>query len=163
PFVLFAVYFGVRWLAEPTRSVRAAFVAFAVLSVFGRVQYVVVPVAVLLAGLVLRRWRLGVRHVAVALAFAAVLAVGWDRILGPLRGAVPLRPAAAARGRVRRVRAARPAAPARGDRGLGRPARALGEDPARGIRRGAQPRRLADALRGHPPHRPAEQRVRRVA
>jgi hypothetical protein len=87
PFVLFAVYFGVRWLSEPTRTTRAAFVAFAVLSVFARIQYVVVPVAVLLAAAVLQRSRLRSllrwRYAVAALAFAAVLALGWDRILGP--------------------------------------------------------------------------------
>jgi len=55
PLVLTAVYAGVCMIAEPTRSAQLAFAWFSALAVLARVQYVVVPLAVLGAELLADR------------------------------------------------------------------------------------------------------------
>jgi hypothetical protein len=55
PLVLAAVYAGVCMISEPTRAAQVAFAGFSALSILARVQYVVIPLAVLGAGLVVER------------------------------------------------------------------------------------------------------------
>lgn len=55
PLVLSAVYAAVCVLDRPTRKAQVAFVAFSGLAAFARIQYVVLPVALLAAALVLER------------------------------------------------------------------------------------------------------------
>ncbi|MFN2467944.1 MAG: ArnT family glycosyltransferase [Gaiellaceae bacterium] len=57
PLVLGAVCAGVAAIAEPTRRSQLAFAGLAGLAVFARVQYVVVPVAFVLAAIVVERGR----------------------------------------------------------------------------------------------------------
>jgi hypothetical protein len=90
PLVLTAVYAGVCMITEPTRSAQLAFAGFSALAVLARVQYVVVPLAVLGAELLADRgnvfrsirrvWlALGVLVVPPALLFGIL---GTDRVLG---------------------------------------------------------------------------------
>lgn len=55
PLVLAAVYAGVCALDRPTRLNQLAFVAFSGLATFARIQYVVLPVALVAAALVVER------------------------------------------------------------------------------------------------------------
>ncbi len=90
PLVLAAVYAGVCMISEPTKSAQLAFAVFSALTIFARVQYVVVPLAVLGAELVADRCNLlkSVRRVWLALvvliAPPALLfgTLGSERVLG---------------------------------------------------------------------------------
>ncbi|MDQ5820222.1 MAG: glycosyltransferase family 39 protein [Actinomycetota bacterium] len=93
PLALAAVYLGVRVLDEPTRGLQAGFVAACGLATFARIQYVVLPVAFVLAALVVERG--SVRRVvsrlrlSLALFTAPVLvalALGPARVLGYYSG-----------------------------------------------------------------------------
>jgi Dolichyl-phosphate-mannose-protein mannosyltransferase len=101
---LAAIYAGVRTLSAPTRRAQLAFLAFAGLATFARVQYVVLPVAFLVAALVVER---GVRPVLsryrftlalLAMPLVGSLAFGPSRLLGYYSGVADLgvRPAAIA-------------------------------------------------------------------
>jgi hypothetical protein len=57
PLVLSAIYAGVCVVSQPTLRAQLAFTVFSALGVFARVQYVIVPVAVLAAELVADRFR----------------------------------------------------------------------------------------------------------
>jgi hypothetical protein len=90
PLVLAAVYAGVCMIDRATRSAQLAFAAFSALAVLARVQYVVVPVAVLGAELIVERGRVlrSVRRVWLALTVLVVppaflfAVLGTDRVLG---------------------------------------------------------------------------------
>jgi hypothetical protein len=89
PLVLGAVAAGVAALDRPTRANQVAFLALAALAAFARVQYVVLPVLLLAAALVVERFRLralvrGYRLTLLALGLPAlaVAAVGLQRVLG---------------------------------------------------------------------------------
>jgi hypothetical protein len=93
---LAAVYAGVLALSTATRRAQLAFLAFAGLATFARVQYVVLPVAFLVAALIMER---GVRPVIsryrfmlALLAMPAVgsLALGPSRLLGYYSGVADL-------------------------------------------------------------------------
>jgi hypothetical protein len=56
PLVLSAVYAGICVVTEPTLRAQFAFTVFSALSVFARIQYVIVPIAVLAAELVADRF-----------------------------------------------------------------------------------------------------------
>jgi hypothetical protein len=93
PLALAAVYVGVCALAEPTRRNESAFVAFAGLATFARLQYAVLPIAFVAAALVLERGRVTrVLHrfrlslVLLALPLLALAALGPARLLGPYFG-----------------------------------------------------------------------------
>ncbi|MDQ2968030.1 MAG: hypothetical protein M3R37_06895 [Actinomycetota bacterium] len=58
PLVLSAVYAGVCVVTEPTLRAQLAFTVFSALSIVARIQYVIVPVAVLAAELVADRFNL---------------------------------------------------------------------------------------------------------
>jgi hypothetical protein len=90
PLVLAAVYAGVCMISEPTRSAQLTFAGFSVLAVLARVQYVVVPLALLGAAVIVERGRifrcvrrlwlaLMVLFVPPALLFGVL---GTDRVLG---------------------------------------------------------------------------------
>ncbi len=91
PLVLAALYAGVCAIDAPTRRAQGGFVLLSVLAVLARVQYVVVPVAVIAGALVadhfrvlttLRRLRLSLTLLVVppALLFGIL---GQERVLGP--------------------------------------------------------------------------------
>src|SRR6266508_2927089 len=90
PLVLSAVYAGVCVVTEPTLRAQLAFTVFSALSVFARIQYVIVPVAVLAAELVADRLHVvrAVRRVWLALVLlivppALLLAtLGSERVFG---------------------------------------------------------------------------------
>jgi hypothetical protein len=90
PLVLSAVYAGVCVVSEPTLRAQLAFAVFSALSVFARIQYVIVPVAVLAAELVADRFNVvrAVRRVWLALSLlivppALLLAtLGSERLFG---------------------------------------------------------------------------------
>ena len=90
PLVLGAVYAGVCMVAEPTRRWQLAFAGFSALAVLARIQYVVLPLAVLGAELVADRGRIvqSVRRVWLSLVLLVVPPVllfatlGSDRVLG---------------------------------------------------------------------------------
>jgi hypothetical protein len=91
PLVLFAVYFGVSMISRPTRGAQLGFVAFSFLCVATRLQFFVVPLAVLAAALVVERGRvfrvLRSLRLSLVLLFVPPLAVfgalGPARVLGP--------------------------------------------------------------------------------
>ena len=90
PLVLAAIYAGVCVVREPTLRAQLGFTAFSTLAIFARIQYVIVPVAVLAAELVADRFNVAraVRHLWLALVLLvvppAVLigTLGSDRVLG---------------------------------------------------------------------------------
>jgi hypothetical protein len=90
PLVLSAVYAGICVVTEPTLRAQLAFTVFSALSVFARVQYVIVPVAVLAAELVADRFNVvrAVRRLWLALVLlivppALLLAtLGSERVFG---------------------------------------------------------------------------------
>jgi hypothetical protein len=90
PLVLAAVYAGVCMIAEPTRTAQLSFAGFSALAVLARVQYLVVPLAVLGAELLVERGRIirSVRRIWLALMVLIVppallsAVFGTDRILG---------------------------------------------------------------------------------
>jgi hypothetical protein len=90
PLVLSAVYAGICVVTEPTLRAQLAFTVFSALSVFARVQYVIVPIAVLAAELVADRFNVAraVRRVWLALVLliappALLLAtLGSERVFG---------------------------------------------------------------------------------
>ncbi len=89
PLALGAVAVGVAALEQPRARAQLAFLALAGLATFARVQYVVLPVAFLLAALVVERGhivraarRYAVMLCAIALPATAGIAVGLHRILG---------------------------------------------------------------------------------
>jgi hypothetical protein len=86
PLALAAVAAAVAAVARPTRRSQAAFLAFAGLAVFARVQYVVIPAAFVVAAVAADRRRV-VRTQRLPLAVLALpvvgaLAVGASRVLG---------------------------------------------------------------------------------
>lgn len=89
PLVLAAVCAGVSVLARPTPRAQLAFVLFAGLAAFARIQYLVVPLAFLVAALVVERGRVAgaIRSVRLTLVLlgapaAVFLAFGPARLLG---------------------------------------------------------------------------------
>jgi hypothetical protein len=90
PLVLTAVYAGVCMITEPTRSAQLAFAGFSALAILARVQYVVVPLAVLGAELLADRGNVfrSIRRVWLALCVLVVPpallfgVLGTDRVLG---------------------------------------------------------------------------------
>ena len=90
PLVLGAVYAGVCVVTEPTLRAQVAFTALSTLAIFARIQYVIVPLAVIAAELVADRFHLlrTVRHLWLALVLlivppALLLAtVGSERVFG---------------------------------------------------------------------------------
>jgi hypothetical protein len=97
PLALSAVTAGVAVLTRPTRANQLAFVAFAGLATFARLQYLVLPAALVLGALLLERGRAGrvVRDLRLTLGLcvlpaAAGLALGADRVLGYYGGIVDL-------------------------------------------------------------------------
>ena len=58
PLVLSAVYAGVCVVSEPTLRAQLAFAVFSALGVFARIQYVIVPLAVVVAEIVVDRFHL---------------------------------------------------------------------------------------------------------
>jgi hypothetical protein len=74
PLVLSAVYAGVCVVTEPTKRAQVAFALFSALSIFARIQYVIVPVAVLAAELVADRFNIvrAVRRLWLALVLLVV-------------------------------------------------------------------------------------------
>ena len=101
PLVLAAVYTGVGALARPTTRGQLAFLAFAGLATFARLQYVVLPLAYLVGALVVERGhvrRAARLHlttlVALGLPLAAALALGPRRVLGYYSGIADLEPTA---------------------------------------------------------------------
>jgi hypothetical protein len=92
PLVMAAVYAGVCALDRPTRRAQVAFVAFSGLAAFARIQFVVLPVALLAAALVVERG--SVRNVVsrlrltlglLALPVVGALALGPGRVVGYYR------------------------------------------------------------------------------
>lgn len=97
PLALAAIYLAVRVLEEPTRRTQVGLVAACGLATFARVQYVVLPVAFVLAALVVDRGdvRRVVSRLRVSLGlFAApvllALGVGPGRVLGYYSGVARL-------------------------------------------------------------------------
>lgn len=97
PLVLAAVAAAVAALERPSRRSQLAFVVFAGLAVFARIQFVILPAcflgAILLAGLRERRMRAALREQALplilfALPLIATLAVGPARVLAYYQGVV---------------------------------------------------------------------------
>ena len=97
PLVLAAVAAAVAALERPSRRSQLAFVAFAGLATFARVQFVVLPAcflgAILLTGLRERRMRAALREQTLPLALFALpllvtLAVGPSRVLAYYQGVV---------------------------------------------------------------------------
>lgn len=90
PLVLAAVYAGVCMVGAPTRRAQLAFAAFSALAVLARVQYLVVPLAILGAELVADRCNPVVAVRRVWLALVALIVppallfgtLGTDRVLG---------------------------------------------------------------------------------
>ena len=90
PLVLSAIYAGVCAVSDPTRRSQVAFAVFSALAVFARIQYVVVPLAVLGAELVADRFNIvrSVRRLWLALTLLivppAILlgTLGTDRVFG---------------------------------------------------------------------------------
>ena len=85
PFVLAAVYFGMRAIAEPTRGVQLGLIACSGLAAFARVQFIVLPLVFLLAAAVADRRvfrKLRLTLVLFALPVAGALVVGPMRVLG---------------------------------------------------------------------------------
>ena len=90
PLVLAAVYAGVCVVANPTRRAQVAFAVFCALAVTARIQYVVVPLAVLAAELVADRGRIftSIRRVWLSVVLLTVPPIllfgllGTDRVLG---------------------------------------------------------------------------------
>jgi hypothetical protein len=86
PFAMAALAAGVAALERPTRRTQLLFLAFAFLATFARVQYVVLPVAFLVAALVLDRRRVlktqRLPLVLLALPLAAAVALGPERVFG---------------------------------------------------------------------------------
>jgi Dolichyl-phosphate-mannose-protein mannosyltransferase len=72
PLVLGAIYVGVRVLDQPTRWNQAAFVALAGLATFARIQFIVLPVAFVVAALVVRT---GLRRLKLTFGLFALAAV----------------------------------------------------------------------------------------
>lgn len=81
PFVLGAIAAGVAALERPSRRAQILFFALAFLAAFARIQYVVLPVAFVVASVALNR-RVSMRTGAVAVAGAAVVAFGGSKLLG---------------------------------------------------------------------------------
>ena len=73
PLTLAAVAAGVRALDEPTNRRQAAFLAFATLATFARIQYFVLVPAYLIAAVILERRDFMRRHRTAALALAPVI------------------------------------------------------------------------------------------
>jgi hypothetical protein len=90
PLVLGAVYAGVCVVTEPTLRAQVAFTAFSTLAIFARIQYVIVPLAVIAAELVADRFNVlrAVRHLWLALVLLIVppglllATVGSERVFG---------------------------------------------------------------------------------
>jgi hypothetical protein len=90
PLVLTAVYAGVCVVAEPTLRTQLVFTVFSALGILARIQYVIVPLAVVAAELVADRFHVvrAVRHLWLALVLlivppALLLAtLGSDRVFG---------------------------------------------------------------------------------
>ena len=85
PLVITAVYLGVRALDRPTKKAQLAFLCVAGLAAFARIQYVVLPVAFLLAALIVDRRRIARYWPTVAplaLPALAVAVLGTSRVLG---------------------------------------------------------------------------------
>jgi hypothetical protein len=90
PLVLFAVYAGVCVVAESTLRAQFALAVFSALAVFARIQYVIVPIAVVVAELVVERFHVvrAVRRLWLALLLlivppALLLAtLGSERVFG---------------------------------------------------------------------------------
>jgi hypothetical protein len=72
PLVLGAVYLGVRALDRPTRWNQAGFVVLAGLATFARIQFIVLPVAFVVAALVART---GLRRLKLTLGLFALAAI----------------------------------------------------------------------------------------
>ncbi len=93
---LFAIYAGVRAFSNPSRTAQAVFLACAGLATFARVQYVVLPVAFLVAALIVEhgfraavsryRFMLGV----LAMPLVGSLALGPTGLLGYYSGVAEL-------------------------------------------------------------------------
>lgn len=97
PLALAAVYAAVVALERPTLRTQSTFVVLAGLATFARVQYVVVPVAFVVAAALVTRGRLRVaarryRATLIALTLPVLLALvaGPDRALGYYRGVLHL-------------------------------------------------------------------------
>ena len=86
PLVLGAVYAGVCALSEPTRRNQTAFLALSGLAAFARIQFVVLPLAFLVAALVartgLRRLRLTLGLLGLAAVPVAVKGLGYYAGIG---------------------------------------------------------------------------------
>jgi hypothetical protein len=90
PLVLSAIYAGVCVVSEPTLRAQLAFTVFSALGIFARVQYVIVPLAVVAAELVVDRFHVvrAVRRLWLALVLLIVPPVlllatlGSDRVFG---------------------------------------------------------------------------------
>jgi len=90
PLVLAAVYAGVCMVSEPTKRAQVAFTIFSGLAVMARIQYAIVPIAVLAAELVADRGRVhrSVRRIWLALVLLVgppallVATFGSNRLLG---------------------------------------------------------------------------------
>ncbi|TML97964.1 MAG: hypothetical protein E6G03_01345 [Actinobacteria bacterium] len=90
PLVLAAVYAGVCMVSEPTKRAQLAFAVFSALAVAARIQYAIVPLAVLVAELVADRGRLhrSIRRIWVALVLllgppvTLLVMLGSNRVLG---------------------------------------------------------------------------------
>jgi hypothetical protein len=90
PLVLAALYAGVCMIAAPTRAAQLAFAGFSALAILARVQYLVVPLAVLGAELIVERGRIlrSIRRVWLAVTVLVVppallfAVLGTDRVLG---------------------------------------------------------------------------------
>ena len=90
PLVLTAVYAGVRALDEPTRRTQLAFLVWSGLATFTRAQYVVLPIAFVLATLLLDRKR-ALRNfrftgLLLGLGIAVLIVVGPSRFAGVYSG-----------------------------------------------------------------------------
>ena len=72
PLVLGAIYVGVRALDRPTRWNQAGFVALAGLATFARIQFIVLPIAFVLAALVART---GLRRLKLTFGLFALAAI----------------------------------------------------------------------------------------
>jgi len=97
PLALAAVYAGMRALEQPTRRSQVVFLLFMGLAVFARVQYAVLPVAVLIAAAVRERGRVlqvarNYRLLLLVLGAPVLiaLAVGPGRVLGYYHGVLDL-------------------------------------------------------------------------
>jgi hypothetical protein len=103
PLALAAVYAGVCVLDRPTRRGELAFLALSGLATFARVQYALLPAAVLAASVVVERGRvrralrsLWLSFAVCAVAGGAVIAAGPSQVLGAYGGALHVRVAPAA-------------------------------------------------------------------